>query len=99
VESVSRTLFSRISWWLPPVIWPDEEDSWAKMVRLALRNGARHFVCNEPWQRTLFPDDKAALVAGPFCNITNAAAVAVLQRMGFSVLCGKSDAKCNRFTA
>lgn len=84
VESVSRTLFSRISWWLPPVIWPDEEEGWVKMVRMALRNGARHFVCNEPWQRAFFPDDKAALVAGPFCNITNAAAVAVLRDMGFS---------------
>jgi putative protease len=84
VESVSRTLFSRISWWLPPVIWPDEEESWVKMVRLALRGGARHFVCNEPWQGTLFPEGEASLIAGPFCNITNAAAVAVLRGMGFS---------------
>ena len=84
IDSVSRTLFSRISWWLPPVIWPDEEESWSRMIRLALRNGARHFVCNEPWQSAFFPDDKAVLVAGPFCNTTNAAAVAVLQSMGFS---------------
>ncbi|SBV97644.1 Peptidase U32 family protein [uncultured delta proteobacterium] len=84
LESVSRTLFSRISWWLPPVIWPDEEEGWLKMIRIALRNGARHFVCNEPWQSAFFPDDKAALVAGPFCNITNPAAVAVLKDLGFS---------------
>jgi putative protease len=84
LESVSRTLFSRIFWWLPPVIWPDEEESWIKMVRLALRNGARRFVCNEPWQTTLFSDDKVSLTAGPFCNVTNAAAVAVLKGMGFS---------------
>ena len=84
VDSVSRTLFARISWWLPPVIWPDEEESWLRMVRLALRNGARHFVCNEPWQAAMFPEGKAALVAGPFCNITNPAAIAILRDMGFS---------------
>lgn len=84
VETVSRTLFARISWWLPPVIWPDEEEGWVRMVRQALRDGARHFVCNEPWQTTLFPDDKAALVAGPFCNTTNAAAVGKLKDLGFS---------------
>ena len=84
MDSVSRTLFQRISWWLPPVIWPDEEESWARMVRVALRNGARHFVCNEPWQVAMFPQNKEVLVAGPFCNTTNAAAVAVLRGMGFS---------------
>ena len=84
LDAVSRTLFSRISWWLPPVIWPDEEDGWRRMVRLALRNGARHFVCNEPWQNTLFEDGKVVLTAGPFCSITNAAACGVLRDMGFS---------------
>ena len=85
LDSVSRTLFARISWWLPPVIWPDEEDSWSRMVQAALRNGARHFVCNEPWQTAFFADkDKAVLTAGPFCNTSNAAALNVLLRMGFS---------------
>ncbi|MDR3073856.1 MAG: U32 family peptidase [Deltaproteobacteria bacterium] len=84
LETVSRTLFARISWWLPPVIWPDEEDSWLRIVRLAVRNGARHFVCNEPWQAAFFPDDRLSLVAGPFCNIANAAAIARLRDMGFS---------------
>lgn len=84
LDGVSRTLFARISWWLPPVIWPDEEDSWQYLVRQAVRNGARHFVCNEPWQTTLFPDGAATLAAGPFCNVTNPAAVSVLRGMGFS---------------
>ncbi|MDL2272843.1 U32 family peptidase [Desulfovibrio sp. OttesenSCG-928-I05] len=85
LSSISRTLFSRMSWWLPPVIWPEEEDHWASLVRSALRNGARHFVCNEPWQNALFsPEDKAVLTAGPFCNTTNAAALGVLQSMGFT---------------
>ena len=84
VESMSRTLFSRISWWLPPVIWPDEEETWQRIVRQVLRNGARHFVCNEPWQAGFFPEGKVSLVAGPFCNISNVAAISVLRDMGFS---------------
>jgi putative protease len=85
LSAVSRTLFARISWWLPPVIWPDEEEHWASLVKNALRNGARHFVCNEPWQNAFFaPADHAVLSAGPFCNITNAAALAVLASMGFA---------------
>ncbi len=84
VDGVSRTLFSRISWWLPPVIWPDEEENWQRIVRQALRNGARHFVCNEPWQAAFFPEGKVSLAAGPFCNIANVAAISVLRDMGFS---------------
>ena len=84
MDSISRTLFARMSWWLPPVIWPDEEESWVRMVHGALRNGARHFVCNEPWQTTLFPHlQDVALTAGPFCNTANAAAIHVLRDMGF----------------
>ena len=51
---------------------------------MALRNGARHFVCNEPWQAAYFKGEKVALVAGPFCNIANPAAVSILRDMGFS---------------
>ncbi|MDL2306695.1 U32 family peptidase [Desulfovibrio sp. OttesenSCG-928-C06] len=84
LSEVSRTLFSRISWWLPPVIWPDEEENWLRNIRQALRNGARHFVCNSPWQSAMFEDKKGlSLTAGPFCNITNIYAVGVLEKMGF----------------
>lgn len=87
VRAVSRTVMPRISWWLPPVIWPDEEALWQRLVIEALRGGSRHFVCNSPWQVGLFPMDdekrRPHLVAGPFCNISNPAAVALLARMGF----------------
>lgn len=56
LETVSRTVFAKISWWLPPVIWPDERDNWREMVRRALRQGAKQFVCNQPWQVALFED-------------------------------------------
>ncbi len=91
LREVSRTLYPRISWWLPPVIWPDEEAQWVRMARQAARDGARHFVLNAPWQVALFGepgDDKArrdlVLTAGPFCNTSNPAALAVLRTLGFA---------------
>lgn len=54
VRAVSRTLAPRISWWLPPVIWTNEEHIWQKTIIEAVRNGALHFVCNEPWQIAFF---------------------------------------------
>lgn len=129
VRATSRTVANRYSWWLPPVIWPNEEASWKRVIIEAIRNGVRHFVCNSPWQVALFPAfvtdafranrgasederlaaaeslaerrasqaaDKAAgrrsgkrpeetvsLIAGPFCNVANAACVAVLANMGY----------------
>lgn len=82
---ISRTVTPRISWWLPPVIWPDEEENLQRLITRLWRDGARHFVCNAPWQRGLFPADAGAadLLAGPFCNAANAAALGILARMGF----------------
>lgn len=54
VRAVSKTLAPRISWWLPPVIWTNEEYIWQKTIIEAIRNGALHFVCNEPWQIAFF---------------------------------------------
>ncbi|MDR2051300.1 MAG: U32 family peptidase [Deltaproteobacteria bacterium] len=82
---ISRTLFSRIFWWLPPVIWPEEEDRWLRLISRARRDGARHFVCNSPWQISMFDTLRGlALNAGPFCNVTNGPAVEALKKMGFS---------------
>jgi putative protease len=84
LREVSATLFGRISWWLPPVIWPDEEDLWSRLVRSVRRDGARHFVCNSPWQIAFFPERKGlSLTAGPFCNIANAPALGLLAGLGF----------------
>ncbi len=95
IQEVSRTIFPRIAWWLPPVIWPDDEEAHRRMITQAYRNGARHFVLNAPWQLALFPErarvynpdkpeDAADFIAGPFCNIGNAAAIAQLKAQGFS---------------
>ena len=87
-QEVSRTIVSRMAWWLPPVIWPDEEDGMRRLVRHMLKAGATHFVCNAPWQMEFFEGNEANaeldILAGPFCNIANAAHLDVLQRMGFA---------------
>ncbi|MDR0239479.1 MAG: U32 family peptidase [Deltaproteobacteria bacterium] len=88
VRGISRTVAARVSWWLPPVIWPDEEEQVLRQVREAMKNGGRHFVCNAPWQNALFAQERVPadirLIAGPFCNAANAAALTALARMGFA---------------
>ena len=85
-SELSRTIVSRISWWLPPVIWPEEEKSIKKLVVQMYRNGARQFVCNAPWQIELFENKQdLELIAGPFCNIANIAHLSELHNMGYSM--------------
>jgi putative protease len=75
---------SRIWWWLPPTIWPDNEKEIKDRIDSILKTGARYFILNAPWQRALFNDArKITLWAGPFCNITNAIAIKALASMGF----------------
>lgn len=70
--------------WLPPVIWPDDETVVASQVNTAISHGITHFVLNAPWQTAFFENiNGLALWAGPFCNIANPEAVAVLKQVGF----------------
>lgn len=83
---VSRTLYRRIFFWLPPAIWPDAEQSAAGMIARLWQAGCRQFVCNTPWQRSYFPEqigEDAKLVAGPFCNLANALALQEIATLGF----------------
>lgn len=83
-QGMSRTVVPKIWWWMPPVIWPDEEEQYARTVSHLLRSGAKHFVLGSPWQTALFPEDaKVRLWAGPFCNVANPLAVAHLAKRGF----------------
>ena len=87
LRAVSKTVMPRVCWWLPPVIWPEESESWKKLIAQALREGSRCFVCNSPWQIGFFPPPEkrrgATIIAGPFCNMANPMALNVLKRMGF----------------
>lgn len=84
--AISRTLYERTFFWLPPVIWPDNEDLYQKLINGLWQGGARRFVCNAPWQRGFFPEklpEGSELVAGPFCNIANSLAIAKLRDLDF----------------
>ncbi|MDD6181340.1 MAG: U32 family peptidase [Desulfovibrionaceae bacterium] len=85
VQGISRTVMPRVAWWLPPVVWPQEEEGLARALRQLWQNGARHFVCNDPWQARLVPEGEGRqLVAGPFCNIANGSMLGQLRKLGFT---------------
>lgn len=70
-------------WWLPPVIWPQEEDQWRESIKKLLRQGTHRFVLNAPWQIDFFkPGPRLSLWAGPFCNFSNPLAIRAFQLMG-----------------
>ena len=85
VGKLPQAVVGRAQWWLPPVIWPEEDKKYRSLIREATRKGAREFVLNAPWQAAYFEDRKSAtLVAGPFCNSTNRLSLKVLKELGFS---------------
>ena len=75
----------KLWWWLPPVIWPEDETKVKQQIDIAIKNGSRNFVLNSPWQIAFFTNPKSLnLWAGPFCNIANAMAINTLLNLGFS---------------
>ncbi|KIX15647.1 peptidase U32 family protein [Dethiosulfatarculus sandiegensis] len=82
-RTTPKALYGRLFWWLPPVIWPDEEQAWQELITFTLRKGGKRFVLGSPWQIKFFNDAQVELIAGPFCNASNAAALQVLKNMGF----------------
>jgi len=72
-------------WWLPPVVWPEEEHQLASLVEGVCKKGARNFVLNAVWQITFFKNTKGCRFwAGPFCNLANALALNHIKALGFS---------------
>jgi U32 family peptidase len=70
-------------WWLPPVIWPDEEAQWRELLKKVTGRGATRFVLNAPWQIALFAQtSNLTLWAGPFCNIANPMAIRAFKLLG-----------------
>jgi putative protease len=70
-------------WWLPPVIWPAQEEQWQEHITKLLHKGARRFVLNAPWQMAFFRRSSGLnLWAGPFCNIANPLAIRGFKMMG-----------------
>jgi len=84
-KNLPKAIVSGLWWWLPPVIWPEEEQKTNEWVKLILKKGGRRFVLNAPWQITFFhPSKELTLWAGPFCNIANGLAVNMLALLGFN---------------
>lgn len=95
IDQISRTFLPRTWWWLPPVIWPDEERLWRAVLLRMVKQGARTFVLNAPWQMALLPERRPdgdarrntpawQILAGPFCNISNVLALESLAELGFT---------------
>lgn len=84
VKKLPKKIWTRIWWWLPPVIWPDDEQKLKELVDSVLNNGAKIFVLNAPWQTTLFTHLKGMnLWAGPFCNTANVLALKTLASLRY----------------
>lgn len=88
LEHMTGATCRELCWWLPPVIWPEEEEIWRDALAKVRSAGAEMFVCNAPWQAALFGLDRegfrpARLWAGPFCNTANALALERLAGLGF----------------
>jgi len=77
---------AKYTWcWLPPVIWPQSDDTVKRLVATAGQKGCRQFVLNAPWQAAFFNKPKdLVLWAGPFCNVTNPLAIKSLADLGFA---------------
>ena len=85
MEKLPKRILTSIWWWLPPVIWPDDEQKIKELVDSVLNKGAKIFVLNAPWQTTLFTHQKGInLWAGPFCNIANVLAIKTLASLGYT---------------
>jgi putative protease len=85
IEKSSPEKQGDIWWWLPPVVWPSEENDLKHLLVRLIQNQGRHFVLNAPYQVGLFEEpDRLDLWAGPFCNISNPLAAEAAVRLGFS---------------
>ena len=84
VKKLPKKIWTRIWWWLPPVIWPDDEQKLKELVDSVLNNGAKIFVLNAPWQTALFTHPRGMdLWAGPFCNTANVLTLKTLMSLGY----------------
>lgn len=85
LAKASRGAMGHAQWWLPPVVWPEEDKKYRALIKEAVKKGAREFVINAPWQAAYFEDRKnVTLVAGPFCNATNRLSLKTLKDLGCS---------------
>ncbi len=84
-DTVPKKITSGCWWWLPPVIWPEDEAAFKKLIDRILKKGGRNFVLNSPFQMAFFPEKNDLNIwAGPFCNQSNGMSINLLADKGFS---------------
>jgi putative protease len=86
LEMMPEKMERQAWWWLPPVLFPDDEPSTRALIEAACSRGGRTFVLNDPWQVSLFAGGAPGLKlwAGPFCNLANPLALETAAALGFS---------------
>lgn len=85
LRRMSKTLLPKCWIWLPPVIWPKEEENWINLLQHTVRSGGKRLVLNGLTQLALLPKrDDLELWAGPFMNLANPLALERMRRLGFS---------------
>lgn len=85
IKKAHSKMSSQVRWWLPPVIWPENEKQINDQVQAAIKKGARNFVLNAAWQIGFFASPKRYnLWAGPFCNLANPLAIVSVYNLGFN---------------
>jgi putative protease len=85
LDTAPKTRVADTWWWLPPVIWPGEEQRFARLIAQAVKRKAGTFVLGAPWQTALFPEEtEARWIAGPFCNAGTPWAAEEMARLGAS---------------
>lgn len=83
-EKISKKSLSTYWWWLPPLVWPNEEQNFKALLDSVVKGGGKNFVLNAPWQISYFSKPLALnLWAGPFCNLANSYALKTAKKMGF----------------
>lgn len=85
IKNISRANAPHTWFWMPPVIWPENEGEIIEQVSQILGKGGRNFVLNATWQTAFFENRKKCnLWAGPFCNIANPLSIDMHKKLGFS---------------
>jgi putative protease len=90
ISRLPRRHIPDLWFWMPPVIWPQNEKAIGQRVQRIIDRGGRKFVLNAPWQTVFyssahsFPMPGLVLWAGPFCNLANSLAIEALADLGFS---------------
>lgn len=86
LEKTNRSDMEKTWWWTEPVIWPDNDESFEKLIKNACSKGAFCFVLNSVWQYETVRKicgAKARIWAGPFCNVSNSYSIRLLEKIGF----------------